>query len=265
MRLLQIEGPGDFSLVDFHQDIPPYAILSHTWGEDSEEVTFKDMNDRTGQDKAGYQKLCFCARQAAADKLQYFWVDTCCIDKSSSAELSESIRSMFRWYQNAAVCYAFLVDVSTDGQSFEKSRWFTRGWTLQELVAPKSVRFFNAKGKLLGDKFTLLPKILKATPVPAQALQGYPISFFDIHERIDWAKGRHTKVPEDTVYCLLGLCDVHIRLEYGEGQKIASRRLQEKIRKVTADQPPNDALFRFVRNRWSRQVCKPQDISQEPD
>src|SRR2546421_11180354 len=108
MRLLKLNDGGEFSLTEFVGDnIPRYAILSHTWGADGDEVTFKDLMKGTGEGKAGYQKIRFCGKQAAADDLQYFWVDTCCIDKSSSAEISEAINSMFRWYHDAAKCYVY--------------------------------------------------------------------------------------------------------------------------------------------------------------
>ena len=157
MRLLRLEADDGFSLTEFiSQDVPRYAILSHTWGADGEEVTFKDLENGTGQHKSGYNKLSFCGKQAAKDGLQFFWIDTCCIDKSSSAELSEAINSMFRWYQNATKCYVFLSDVSTSSSTgihlfsqqtptIQHSRWFTRSWTLQELLAPKSVEFFSVE------------------------------------------------------------------------------------------------------------------------
>ncbi|KAF2726394.1 heterokaryon incompatibility, partial [Polyplosphaeria fusca] len=142
--------------------------ISHTWGADQEEVTFKDIMETTGRDKIGYEKFQFCRERATSDCLDYFWIDTCCIDKSSSTELSEAINSMFRWYREAAKCYAYLSDVSTDGSiqtgppsqptweaAFQRSRWFTCGWTLQELLAPASVRFYSTDGKLLGDKTSL--------------------------------------------------------------------------------------------------------------
>jgi len=137
MRLLRVEGGGNFSLVErVGNNVPRYAILSHTWGEDKEELSVRDLEGDIGRDKAGFRKIGFCRDQAAKDKLEYLWVDTCCIDKSSSSELQEAINSMFQWYQNAAKCYVYLSDVSFNGfanndQSFRKSRWFTRGWTLQ--------------------------------------------------------------------------------------------------------------------------------------
>lgn len=155
MRLLQPTrmGDGDFKLSeDFINNPPPYAILSHTWGKDHEEVNFEDLMRGSGSTKAGYEKIRFCGERASHDGLQFFWVDTCCIDKSNNTELQEAINSMFNWYHDAAKCYVYLTDISTDGcddlssppreLAFRKSRWFTRGWTLQELLAPSSVDFF---------------------------------------------------------------------------------------------------------------------------
>ena len=92
-----------------------YAILSHTWGPDNEEVTFKDLVDGTGGCKDGYKKIRFCAEQTIRDGLRYFWVDTCCIEKSNQVELNKAINSMFRWYGKAACCYVYLSDVSVAG------------------------------------------------------------------------------------------------------------------------------------------------------
>src|SRR2546421_5738839 len=198
MRLLKVEDDGEFSLTEFIGDkIPRYAILSHTWGADGEEVIFKDLMEGTGKNKAGYQKIRFCGEQAATDGLRYFWVDTCCIDKSSSTELSEAINSMFRWYHNAEKCYVYLSDVSIGGSikngefsqwiwepAFQKSRWFARGWTLQELIAPASVEFFSVEGERFGDKKSLEQQIHEITGITAQALQGDPLSYFSVDERM---------------------------------------------------------------------------------
>jgi hypothetical protein len=160
MRLLKHEDDGELSLIEFvGNKNPPYAILSHTWGADNEEVTFKDLVEGTGKSKNGYTKILLCGKQAAKDGLHYFWVDTCCIDKASSAELSEAINSIFHWYHDAVKCYVYLADVSIYGSinkdessqrawelAFHHSRWFTRGWTLQELIAPTSVEFFSMEG-----------------------------------------------------------------------------------------------------------------------
>jgi hypothetical protein len=168
MRLLQLESSGDFSLTGYYtEDVPQYAILSHTWGKDVEEVTFDDFRAGIYAGKAGYRKIQFCGEQAARDRLHYFWVDSCCIDKSNHTELSEAINSMFSWYRNAAKCYVYLSDVSTQSDidesfsrplwksAFRHSRWFTRAWTLQELIAPNSVEFFSREGERLGDKRSL--------------------------------------------------------------------------------------------------------------
>jgi hypothetical protein len=242
MRLLELQAQGEFSLTEFVGDnTPPYAILSHTWGADGEEVTYKDLVDRTGKSKAGYAKIQFCGQQAASDGLQYFWVDTCCIDKSSSAELTEAINSMFRWYHDAAKCYVYLSDVSIYDKNdhfslsawesvFRESRWFTRGWTLQELIAPASVEFFSSEGKRLGDKNSLERHLHEITGIAIQALQGNPLSHFSVQERMSWATKRKTKRKEDEAYCLLGIFDIHMPLIYGEGEK-AFIRLMEEIEK----------------------------------
>jgi hypothetical protein len=191
MRFLERNNAGDFGLTkDFvSDDVPRYAILSHTWGADIEEVTLEDLMNGTGKDKTGYDKILFCGEQARRDDLQYFWVDTCCINKANNTELSEAINSMFHWYQNAVKCYVYLSDVpraTFDANDelnqlpweldFQESRWFTRGWTLQELLAPGSVEFFSRKGKRLGDKRTLEQQIHEITRIALSALQGTPVS-----------------------------------------------------------------------------------------
>ncbi|CAI9632849.1 hypothetical protein GT037_009461 [Alternaria burnsii] len=254
MRLLQrLPGSSDFSLVErFGEEIPPYAILSHTWGSDEDEVTFSGLRDTLVKKKAGYSKLSFCSHQAAQDELDFFWVDTCCIDKSSSAELSEAINSMFKWYQKAAKCYVLLTDVLIDlpardvsqqhwAQIFQKSRWFQRGWTLQELLAPRVVEFFSKAGTRLGDRTTLLQALHSRTQIPILALQGAPLLQFSIAERMSWFKGRRTKREEDEAYCLLGLLGVFMPSIYGEGRQSALARLQREAR-ASQQTMPLDSL-----------------------
>ena len=253
MRLLQRKHGGRYSLTEFVGDaIPPYAILSHTWGPDQEEVTFADLEQDAGTTKAGYRKLQFCADQAAKDGLRYFWVDTCCIDKSSSAELSEAINSMFAWYRDAARCYVYLSDVSTSSltssltsstpaqqhwnRAFQQSRWFTRGWTLQELVAPVSVEFFSAEGERLGNKYSLVQELHSVTGISSEALQGSrPLDQLSVDERMSWVGQRKTKREEDAAYSLLGIFDVHMPLIYGEGRRKAFARLQREIDRASSD------------------------------
>jgi Heterokaryon incompatibility protein (HET) len=243
MRLLELKDNGKFSLTnDIINNKRPYAILSHTWGDDNDEVNYKDLMEGSGKTKAGYRKILFCLEQAARDGLQYCWVDTCCIDKSNNTELSEAINSMFRWYRNAAKCYVYLSDVSTNDhdqadpslqswQALQGSRWFTRGWTLQELIAPKSVEFFCSNGKRLGDKDSLERQLHEITGIAVLALRGTPLSEFSINERMSWAKNRATKRDEDKSYSLLGIFDIHMPLIYGEGAENAFIRLQEEIYK----------------------------------
>ena len=244
MRLLTWNSSNDISLtkdLSDDNDIPPYAILSHTWGEDSEEVTFADIEKRQGKEKAGYKKIKFCGEQARKDRYEYFWVDTCCINKDSHVELSEAITSMFKWYKNAAKCYVYLSDVSARKRdinsntqsdwklSFQTSRWFTRGWTLQELLAPAIVEFFSREAQLLGTKETLTQQIHEITTIPLAALQGTPLSQFSIAERLRWTGNRNTKKKEDKAYCLLGIFDVFMTFNYGEGDN-AFQRLLKKIK-----------------------------------
>ena len=239
MRLLKRNTDDTFSLTEFIGcDIPPYAILSHTWGRDCDEVIFKDIVEDTGSGKVGYNKIQFCGEQAKQDGIQYFWVDTCCIDKSSSTELSEAINSMFQWYRNAAKCYVFLTDVSkhrrvwydTETQ-FRKSRWFTRGWTLQELIASLSIDFFSGEWERLGDKQSLENELHEITGIAIRALRGTPLTELSISERMSWAEKRVTKREEDKAYSLLGIFNIHMSLIYGEGQQNAFRRLHEEIDK----------------------------------
>lgn len=246
MHLLKHKSDVDFELVTFSADnLPPYAILSHTW-VDGEELTYEELVAGTGKDKAGYTKICFCGEKAAQDDLQYFWVDTCCIDKRNNNELTKAINSMFRWYHNAAKCYVYLSDVSTprnpDVQSqcstwetaFQKSRWFTRGWTLQELIAPKAVEFFSSHSELLGNKESLEQQIHAITKIPIEALQGQSLDDFSVEERISWAAGRRTKEEEDEAYCLLGIFGVSMPLVYGEGNTKAFRRLLQEVAEKSA-------------------------------
>jgi Heterokaryon incompatibility protein (HET) len=248
MRLLEILPNGDFRPTKnlLNDAITQYAILSHTWGDDSQEVTFEDMVNGSGRHKAGYEKIRFCGEQAARDGLQYFWVDSCCIKKSSDSELSESINSIFRWYQRAATCYVYVSDVSTRKRkerdeelentwesAFRNSRWFMRGWTLQELLAPASVKFFSREGSLFGDKQSLKQQIHEVTAIPITGLLGRPLSEFGVEERMSWAEMRLTKREEDFAYCLLGLFDIHIPIIYGEGRANAVRRLRREIEELT--------------------------------
>ncbi|RYN17211.1 hypothetical protein AA0115_g11939 [Alternaria tenuissima] len=236
MRLLQRKGNDSFRLVyRVDEHIPPYAILSHTWGSEEDEVTFKDVVNGTYKKRKGYRKLQFCAKQAAEDGLDFFWIDTCCIDKDSSAELQEAIGSMFRWYKDSAKCYVYLTDVSTKFfdylDQFSESKWFTRGWTLQELLAPKDVEFFTTETISIGGKSQLIDEIANITGIPEKALQGTPLSHFSIDQRMKWAEGRHTTRQEDSAYSLLGIFDIQMSLFYGEGREKAFERLKKKIRK----------------------------------
>ncbi|KAK3292807.1 heterokaryon incompatibility protein-domain-containing protein [Chaetomium fimeti] len=246
MRLLRTDR---LEVVDFlGQDIPPYAILSHTWAE--EEVTLQDVQQGLSQSRLGYDKVTGACAVAVQDGFEYIWIDTCCIDKTSSSELSEAINSMFKWYSDAEVCYAFLRDVKADEDphwqwsAFRRSRWFTRGWTLQELIAPGVVYFYGADWKLIGCRDKLLNVIVQVTNINPHYFVTGELSEFSAAQKMSWAANRHTTRPEDEAYCLLGLFDINMPLLYGEGER-AFQRLQEEILRQSED----DSLFSHMQDQ----------------
>ena len=231
-----------------------YAILSHRWME--HEVNYDEMNDLAKMDKGeiaeichrdGYRKILDSCKQAKRDMYEWLWIDTCCIDKRSSAELSEAINSMFRWYENSRVCYAYFHDLT--GKSFPTAcdverypnfngwpEWFSRGWTLQEMIAPSDVRFFNKNWQPIGDKMTLAPTLAEITRVPEHILtDGLPSNRPCVAQIMSWAADRKTTRVEDRAYSLLGLLDVNMPMLYGEGKK-AFHRLQLEIIRMSNDQ-----------------------------
>lgn len=246
MRLIRISS-SILTLCEFFGDnIPPYAILSHTWGD--EEVTFQHFQSGHADERAGYSKIERCCAQALQDGYEYVWIDTCCIDKSSSAELSEAINSMFQWYQNANVCYAYLSDVPSGGtlesltapnSMFRRSRWFTRGWTLQELIAPEMAVFFDCDWNEIGSRSYLRNLISTITGI--ENVDNLEITHLSVAQKMSWASQRKTTRLEDEAYCLLGIFGVNMPLLYGEG-KYAFGRLQQQILSQTDD----DSIFAWT-------------------
>jgi hypothetical protein len=259
MRLINTKT---LALKEFFSDqAPPYAILSHTWHQ--EEVSFQEWADQSlASQKKGYKKIFDTCQLAQKRGYDYLWVDTNCIDKSSSAELSEAINSMFKWYKAAQVCYVYLQDVPSNTAidfplRFRNSRWFTRGWTLQELLAPRDVEFYSADWSFLGTKQTLRSEISSITGIKIRYLwskhtgdlyfvnsdQGIiarsieyvvPLTKASVGERFSWLSDRTTTRLEDMAYCMLGIFELNMPLLYGEGSK-ALTRLQEEIMKVSDD------------------------------
>lgn len=219
---------------------PPYAIVSHCWGNANQEVSFRDVQTESGLSKASFAKIHAACVEASKDGLKYLWMDTCCIDNTSSAELSEAINSMYAWYEGAEVCYAYLGDVTdaTDMSQFGASRWFTRGWTLQELLAPASVIFFSSFWIPIGTKLSLASVISRITQIPEGVLThrtpGPGRRSLSVATRMSWAAGRKTTRVEDRAYSLMGIFGVHMPTLYGEGER-AFKRLQQEIMKVSND------------------------------
>ncbi|KAI0423890.1 heterokaryon incompatibility protein-domain-containing protein [Xylaria sp. FL1042] len=225
-----------------------YAILSHTWGED--EVSFEQFRNfgPTWLDSAQqhrFSKIVKTCELATQHGLSYAWIDTCCIDKSSSAELSEAINSMFKYYQDAAFCIAFISDLPSPSNTaainlgfesqFPCCRWLTRGWTLQELIAPSQVLFYDSTWTFRGSKQDWKPLLFKETGVDESILDNpNGLRLIPVAQRMSWASKRQTTRIEDMAYCLFGIFDVNMPLIYGEGRK-AFIRLQEEIAKESCD------------------------------
>ncbi|KPM36721.1 hypothetical protein AK830_g9848 [Neonectria ditissima] len=239
MRLIEARTLVDEQRITFKEfygsNIPDYAILSHTWDQDqTKEVTYDDCIAGNPSSGTGYDKIHNTCELALDDGIEYVWIDTCCINKSSSAELTEAINSMFPWYQQATVCYAHLADL--DGaESMKSCRWFSRGWTLQELIAPKSMAFYDRSWTCVGSKTSLIYKLSAITGIDVDILShDAPLSSTCIAKRLSWAAKRETTRVEDMAYCLLGICNINMPMLYGEGNK-AFRRLQEEIVRSTYD------------------------------
>jgi hypothetical protein len=234
MRLINVSS---MSVEEFIvRKIPPYGILSHTW--EGSEVSYDEMRVGTARGKESFHKIEMACKLASGDGLAYVWVDTCCIDKSSSAELTEAINSMFVWYKRATVCYVYLSDLESSADvstALKDCRWFSRGWTLQELIAPQKVNFHDQNWQFKGCKNRLLEEISGITGISSTVLGHLaPLSSITVAARLSWAAYRETTREEDAAYCLLGIFDVNMPLLYGEGTK-AFRRLQEEIIKAECD------------------------------
>ncbi|KAL4075403.1 heterokaryon incompatibility protein-domain-containing protein [Scleroderma yunnanense] len=242
-------------VIKFHDaEATDYAILSHRWT--GQEVDYKEMiklakmkkdeQDEVRQ-RLGYRKIIDSCLQARRDGYKWLWVDTCCIDKRSSAELSKAINSMYRWYENSRVCHAYLHDVlgpsfptESDNELYPSSdgypEWFSRGWTLQEMIAPSNVQFFNKHWRPIGNKTGLAETLTCITRVPEHILRdGLSFNRPCVAQIMSWAANRTTSRVEDKAYSQLGLLDVNMPMLYGEGKK-AFQRLQLKIIRISNDQ-----------------------------
>ncbi|KAF5368374.1 hypothetical protein D9758_002463 [Tetrapyrgos nigripes] len=237
MRLLNTET---LQLHEFYSDIPTYAILSHAW--EREEVTFQDMqNPQIAERKAGYAKLRDSCAYARKYNFEWIWIDTCCINKESSAELSEAINSMHGYYGDSEVCYIYLSDASSAEDSrdvesgFRKSRWFKRGWTLQELLAPRYCVFLGKDWEEIGTRWSLRDAISELTGIPSRVFEDGDMTRYSIAQKMSWAAFRETTRPEDQAYSLMGLFGVNMPPLYGEGAVKAFMRLQQEIIKISDD------------------------------
>jgi hypothetical protein len=264
MRLLNTKSQ---KVEYFQAVIPSYVILSHTW--DEEEVSFQDISGaRDISHLKGYRKINQCCEQAISDGYEYAWIDTCCIDKTSSAELSEAINSMFQWYQDADICYAYLCDINHDAATevdywkFLGCRWFRRGWTLQELIAPLQLVFYDKDWVEMGTKSSLRNILSKITRIDVQLFVDARLNDYSIAQRMSWASMRSTTRPEDEAYCLMGIFGVNMPLLYGEGKK-SFVRLQEEIMKRSDDHSLFAWRSSFLHSRFTGLLAtSPNDFSE---
>ncbi|KAK7466440.1 hypothetical protein VKT23_005162 [Stygiomarasmius scandens] len=220
-------------LVEFSEDatIPPYAILSHSWitGEEVVYDEFIHLEDETKL-KSGYLKIEAACRQARKDDIRYIWIDTCCIEQGNHADVKTNITSMYAYYQNAYVCYSYLADFPEPAIWFRASKWFRRGWTLQELVAPRTVIFFDKYWHRIGDKGEFLQDVSLQTIIPSSILSGRrSIHSVDMLTRMSWATLRRTTRPQDRAYCLQGLLGVSVEPDYKEHWRTSFNRLGKAL------------------------------------
>ena len=229
---------------EFNGSPPPYDILSHTWGD--EEVSLAQYFKSESHHLAGFQKI---RNSCSLAWCQYVWVDTCCIDKSSSAELSEAINSMYKWYQNSNACLVYLSDIYQEErfeqniENLKRCRWFRRGWTLQELLAPKTIYFHDRDWVYIGSRLDMSGILSKITGIDETSL--WNPRGASIAQKMSWAANRQTTRIEDKAYCLLGLFDVNMPLLYGEGDK-AFKRLQLEILQSSSD----ESIFAWTDERY---------------
>ena len=270
---------------EFHSDddVPDYVIVSHRWVSSREELSYRDFLDGRKRESRGYAKIISLCEKALAHGYTWVWIDTCCIDRSSSAELTEAINSNFHWYQNARECYVYLYDVTWDEPddrytstsllftpreqprvlgspasrlSFRKADWHTRGWTLQDLLAPSKLFFYDRNWYWIGNRETLAADIALATGIEIKYLLGSSLDEANAATKLRWAAYRRCSRTEDNSYCLLGIFDVNMPLIYGEGDN-AFLRLQQEIWKKTNDK----SLFSWMTQDGQKGKAPPAGAS----
>ncbi|KIK94492.1 hypothetical protein PAXRUDRAFT_445493, partial [Paxillus rubicundulus Ve08.2h10] len=229
MRLLNVHT---LELENFPGDPPPYATISHRWGEVKDEVSFQDILQLQAQpsvkNKPGFAKILGCTEQTKKHGLTYIWIDTCCIDKTDNTELQEAINSMWDWYQDCDRCFVYMNDVRSgqhpdaDDSDFSRSQWFRRGWTLQELLAPGKITFFAEDWTRIGKTAhrKVMKRITRITGIPEGVLSDGDTASFSIARRMSWASHRMTTKKEDRAYSLMGIFGITMPIIYGGGENM---------------------------------------------
>ncbi|KAK6435197.1 hypothetical protein LTR95_008617 [Oleoguttula sp. CCFEE 5521] len=245
MRLLDT---GTYEVGDPQYSITErYAILSHRWH--AKEISYQQLESAEKIARSitlpHFAKIQSACAKAASLGYQWLWIDTCCINKQDNAELTESLNSMYKWYNvdhiTAKGPTPFAV-AATDESKVPESEWFTRGWTLQELLACKTARFYDVNWDEIGTKATLALDLQRITRIEAGYLHHRKsLHLASIATKLSWACDRVTTRPEDKVYSLVGLFDVYLPIQYGEGLKKAFRRLQLEL--LTT---PDESIFAWT-------------------
>ncbi|ETN38886.1 uncharacterized protein HMPREF1541_06927 [Cyphellophora europaea CBS 101466] len=288
MRLIDTRT---LELADFGNHLPSaqYAILSHRWGDN--EVTYRQymaldkslLRAQTPRAySSGLDKILWGCHMARRNNLRYFWIDTCCINKNNEddqTELSASVMSMWKWYHEAAICYIFLATITLSAAEVERdpnafmewhhskdsedrdygrpAEYFRRGWTLQELLAPRRAIFFNATWSFIGSRLQLVDQIYNATNIAKQYINSNEgIRLASIAARLSWAGGRETTREEDRVYSLIGLFDINMDIRYGEGYERAFYRLQKEI----VENDPSEDIFAWTSDKLAKSGLLAPDI-----
>jgi len=227
-----------------------YAILSHRWIE-GQEVSYKELRDNQAiaKAKSGYWKIQRACFIALCHNVNYLWVDTCCINQEDPSDVAQNINSMYEYYRNSRVCLTYLFDVRDTQKSIAYSEWFKRGWTLQELVAPRKVFFFDQNWFFRGDRTSFKSEIWWVTGIDQEVLQGLvrDLEEINVRDRIAWARGRKTTKIQDMAYCLLGVLGVELEVYEQEPVEDTFKRLEEAFLRAYPEvgRPP-DGIFMFL-------------------
>ncbi|KIO10640.1 hypothetical protein M404DRAFT_128934, partial [Pisolithus tinctorius Marx 270] len=220
-----------------------YVMFSHVW--QGNEPSFQDINDVESKsvwnlpDTPLNEKLRNFCKEVRRLGHNWAWSDTCCIDKSTSSTLNQSLTSMYKWYANSVATLVFLAGVAHPSKSGDLARsiWMTRAWTLQELLSPNVIFFYDSEWKpYLGDTGSnhkespdIMQELADATEIPRGTIVTFSPADLGVHEKLRLASMRSATVEEDVAYSLIGIFKSDIRPQYGEGTDALGHLLEEIV------------------------------------